>query len=182
MTHIDYDGVPTSSERTYMAATPTTLACPAGTKSFFVLMGSSTKTIKVTRIHISGLTMTARAYNNISVRKISSAPSGGTSSALVKVSTDTNNDASTINVCQVYTVEPTTDGTLVGTLQSNRIQINDTNPVQGDPQSEIIFNFRDINESSGLVLHGTSEGISVGFGTTPASAITLSIEVEWTES
>ena len=178
---IDYDGTHTSSERTYFASTPNSLVCAAGTKSFFVIMGSETKIIKVTRIHLTGLTMTARAYNNIALRKISSIPSGGTSSSLVKTSCDIINPASTVSVCKVYTVEPTTDGTLIGTIQSHRVQINDSNPVQGDPQQEIVSDFREYDESSGIVLRGINDGLTIAFGSTPASAITLSLEVEWIE-
>ena len=177
---IDYNGERQSSEHTYFAVTPTTLVCPAGTKSFFMMMGSATKIIRITKIHVSGFTMTARAYHNINLRRISSAPSGGTYSSLVKVPTDSQNESSTISSCYVYTAEPTTDGTLVGNLQSYRMKINDTNPVQGDPQAEIQFNISN-GYTPGIILRGTSEGLSLAFGTTPASAITLSLEIEWTE-
>lgn len=177
---VDYDSNHISCEKTFLAGTPATLVCPAGTKSFFVIMGSSTKLVKVTQIHVSGLTMTARAYNNVVARKISSIPSGGTASELEKTPADKIN-VSTVSLCQVYTTAPTTDGTLVGTLQINRILINDSNPVQGDPQSEILLNFKETFEESGIILRGVDDGISVAFGSAPATAVTLSLEVEWTE-
>ena len=36
-------------------------------------------------------------------------------------------------------------------------------------------------ESSGIVLRGINDGLTIAFGSTPASAITLSLEVEWIE-
>ena len=177
---IDYDGTNTSSQRTYCAATSTTLVCPAGTKSFFSMMGSATKLILINRIYVSGLTMTSPAYNNIVIRKISSVPSGGTSSSLTKVSLDTINPDSTANTCSVYTVEPTTDGTLVGTLQSKRVLINNTSAAAGDQQAVTQFDFNG-DTNTDIILRGVNQGISLAFGTTPASAITLSLELCWLE-
>lgn len=177
---LDYHGQHLGEERTYLAATASTFAAPAGTKAFFVLMGSSTKTIRITSIHMSGFTLTASAYNNIVVRKISTAPTGGTPAELVKVPADSANPSSTASLCQVYTAEPT-DGTLVGTLHSQRLLFETTNPAQGDPEVETHFNFKPTDSASGIILRGTSEGITCAFGTTPSSAVTMSLEVEWSE-
>ena len=178
---IDYNGFPLVVEPTYMAATPTTITAPAGTKSFFVLMGSATKLIRVTRIHITGPTLTTAEYNNIVLRKLSSAPVNGTSSDLVKVPTDSICDASTISSCKVYSTEPTTDGTLVGTLQSQRVLIENTSIGSSEQFAEILFDVKPPESSAGVILRGTSEGISLAFGSIPGSAVTLSLEVEWSE-
>ena len=182
MTHtIDYNGHPISLEPTYMAATPTTLTAPAGTKSFFVLMGSATKTIRVTRVHITGPTLTTAEYNNIVVRKISSAPSNGTYSHLTKTPSDSICGASTVSFCGIYSVEPTTDGTLVGTIQSQRVLLENTSIGSSEQFTEILFDLKPPESSAGVILRGTSEGISLAFGATPGSAVTLSLEVEWSE-
>jgi len=178
---IDYNGINVSNEHTYFAASSNSISCPASTKSFFIIMGSQTKIIKISKIHLSGLTITAREYNSIVVRKISSIPVGGTAAALTKTPADKISIDSTVSLCQTYSVTPTTDGTLVGTIQSNRSQIGDSNPVQGDPQSEILCDFRSYPESSGIILRGVNDGVSVSFGSVPGSAITLSLEIEWLE-
>lgn len=179
--HLDYNGPYLASEETYMAATVSTITIPVGTKAFFVLMGSATKKIRVTRIHMSGLTLTASAYNMISMRKISSIPSGGTTTALTKTSLDSALSNSTASLCQMYTVEPTTDGTLVGTIQSQKILMQDTVAKAGDPNTEIYFNLKPLESSSGVILRGINEGITAALATSPATAVTLSLEVEWSE-
>ena len=182
MTHtIDYHGHPISTEPTYMAATSGVITVPAGTKAFFVLMGSATKTIRVTRIHITGLTATTAEYNSVLLKKISSAPSNGTVTNLTKTPTDSIISASTSSDCKVYTAEPTSDGTLVGVLQSQRVLIENTSIGSGEQFIEILFDLRPPESGAGVILRGVNEGITASFGATPGSGITLSLEVEWSE-
>ena len=178
---IDYNGHPVSLEPTYMAATAPTVVAPAGTKAFFVLMGSSTKTIRVTRIHVTGLTATTAEYNSILLKKISSAPSNGTTTDLTKTPTDSIISTSTASSCKVYTAEPTADGTLVGVLQSQRVLIENTSIGSGEQFIEILFDLRPPESGAGIILRGTSEGITVSFGSAPGSGVTLALEVEWSE-
>ena len=179
---IDYNGTPVSVEPTYMAAVTNVITVPASTKPFFVLMGSGTKTIRAIRIHITGPTLTTAEYNSIVLKKISSAPENGTITTLVKTPTDSVIPSSTASLCQMYTSAPSSDGTLIGTLQSQRVLLQNTSIGSSEQFTEILFDLRPPESSAGIVLRGTSEGITMSFGATPGSAVTLSLEAEWSET
>jgi hypothetical protein len=126
-------------------------------------------------------TLTAVAYHNVCVEKWSTAPTGGTATALVKVPLDSLSAASTANLCQIYTAAPT-EGTLVGTIGAQRfLAVATTANAAGTPPYPLIWDFRNVGESSGVYLRGTAQCISLAFCTAPASAVTVSVEVEWTE-
>src|SRR5688572_5082632 len=66
---------------TYRAATTANVVAAAGAAMFFVIAGSASRTIIVQRIRITGMTLTAVAYNSLVAEKWSSAPTGGTATA-----------------------------------------------------------------------------------------------------
>lgn len=167
---------------TYRAATTSTFAAAAGAAMFFAIGGSSTKTVIVQRIKISGLTLTAVEYLSAVAEKWSTAPTGGTSTALTKVPTDSGDAAATATLVQVYTAAPT-EGTLVGTVVSQRLLGQATTAAaSGQPVDTLEFDFRNAGEGkSGIYLRGTAQVLSLAFGAAPASAVTMSLEVEWTE-
>lgn len=178
-----YDSLGTYSgpKATYRAAVTSTFNAAAGAAVFFVIQGSSTKTVRVQRIRISGLALTAVAYVNVVAEKYSTAPSGGTPAALVLVPLDSNSAASTVSLCNVYTAAPT-EGTLVGTITSVRVLMQAATPAAGGVPDIIDLEFRNLGgETTGVVLRGTAQGLGLAFGTAPATAVTLSLEIEWTE-
>jgi len=172
--------IKSGGKATYRAATTNNVAAAAGSAIFFVLSGSSTKTITIQRIVVTCPTLTAAAYHSIVLEKFSTAPTGGSATTLTKTPLDSSSAASTANLCQVYTAAPT-EGTLVGTLGCQRfLALTATDLiVPGDP---ITWDFRNgFGEGSGIVLRSTAENIGLAFGAAPASAVTLGVEVEWIE-
>lgn len=170
-----------ATKSTYRSSPTTTFAAAAGTAMFFVISGSSTRTVTVQRVSMSCPTLTAVAYHNIVVEKWSTAPTGGTATALTKVPLDSNYAAATANLVQVYTAAPT-EGTLVGTIGSQRfLSTATTANASGTPPDKIEWDFRAHGGSSGVVLRGTAQCLSLAFCTAPASAVTMVVEVEWTE-
>ena len=170
-----------ATKATYRSSPTTTFAAAAGTAMFFVISGSASKTVTIQRVSMSCPTLTAVAYHNIVVEKWSTAPTAGTATALTKVPLDSNYAAATANLVQVYTAAPT-EGTLVGTIGSQRfLSTATTANAAGTPPDKIEWDFRAHGGSSGVVLRGTAQCLSLAFCTAPASAVTMVVEVEWTE-
>lgn len=167
---------------TYRAATPTTVEAAAGADMFFVITGSTTagQRIQVRKIRVTGDTLTTLAVGGIVVEKWSTAPTGGTATALTQVPLNSAFPAGAANLCQVYTAAPT-EGTLVGTVAVSRHILKSSTVVDGAPFSEVEFVFGDLDECSPVVLNDDTQALSLAFSAAPASAVTLSVEVEWTQ-
>jgi hypothetical protein len=168
-------------KRTYRASAAAVFAAPAGTTPFFIMEGSATQTIRIQRIRISGLTLTAVAYLAVVLSKYSSVSSGGTPVVLTQVPVDATDAAGTSAKCSVYTAAPTA-GSLVGALASIRVLGQATTAAAaGIPEVEISFDYRTVGEADCPTLRGVAQGIALGFAAAPASAVTMTLEVEWTE-
>jgi hypothetical protein len=174
------DGLYNGEKATYRAATTASVVAAAGAAMFFVIAGSATKTIRVRRIRVSGDTLTTLAVQSIVLEKWSTAPTGGTATALVAVPNDSADAASTASLVQVYTAAPT-EGTLVGTVGCNRHIHKSSTVVDGASFADVEWCFGTVPETRGLVLRGTAQALSLAFGAAPATAVTLAVEVEWTE-
>lgn len=166
-----------ASELIYRAATINNVVAPAQTKSFFVIAGSASKTIRVRKVRFSGNTPTTLAANSVECRKLSSQPSAGTVTTLTKTPLDSNDAAATANLCQVYTTTPTTDGALVGTLGTVRGIQKSSTTVDGASYMDVQWDFGD----RGVVLRGTAQCLSLAFGAAPAATTLIAVEVEWSE-
>lgn len=140
----------------------------------FTIIGSGTKTIKITKITISG-TQTVAGTINIALIKRSAPDSGGTSTNPVMVSHDSANAAATALVT-AYTVNPTL-GTVVGTMQSHKLLL----PAPASlAQSSLILELEDA-ASKPIVLRGNLEQLAISLnGVTPTGG-SLNISIEWTE-
>ena len=146
---------------------------------FFLIEGSATKTVIIKRIAVSGLTLTAVAYINQNICKYSSAASGGTSISASCVPMDSNFPAATATV-KYYTVGPT-PGTLVGTVATARTLAQSTTAAAAGLPRDYVFDFGDMPETKGIVLRGTSQGCGLVWAVAPATAVTLVVDIEWTE-
>ena len=168
-------------KRTYRAATTAPFVAAAGTGLFFVIEGSGTATIRIQRIRISGLTLTAVAYSAVVLQKYSTASSGGTPTNLTIVNVDSTDAAGTANRCAVFTAAPTA-GSAVGAIASMRpLAQATTAAAAGIPDVDITFDFRVVGEADCPTLRGTAQGLGLNFAASPASAVTMTLEVEWTE-
>ena len=129
---------------------------------------------------MSGDTLTTLAVGGIVVEKWSTAPTGGTEVALTQVPLNSAFPAGAATLCQVYTAAPT-EGTLVGTVAVNRHVLKSATVVDGAPFSDVEFDFGDLDQSSPVVLNSSAQALSLAFSAAPATAVTLSVEVEWTQ-
>lgn len=167
---------------TYVAstATKTAVAAGAGTAPFFALCGSSSRTIRVRQIMLDYTVATAGVHADPILQKTSTAPSGGTSTALTQVPLDANYPAGSSNLAVVYTVAPTS-GTVIGVIGTQMKWAQITATVTGGSASPYPFLYRPYSESDAVVLRGTAECIQAAFGTTTANAPTVTVSVMWTE-
>jgi hypothetical protein len=174
----NYRGV----KRTYRAASiiPYVPAVTAD-RTIFTIGGSATTVVTVKRIIVTGSTLTAVAYITINAVRYSTATTGGTSTNLPQVALDTNNAAGTAAQVRTYTAVAT-DGTLVGTIASQRVLMQATTAAAaGMVHEPMIFNFGDMDDIQGMVLRGTSQECALVFPVAPATTPTIAVMVEWTE-
>jgi hypothetical protein len=157
-------------------ATATALVTVASATDVFLINGSASKTVRVTRVAVSGSVATTASYIDISLIKRSTANSAGTSSATAVVPLDSGDAAGTAVVLQ-YTANPTV-GTAVGAVAAVRYFAPITATATVLTPAE--FKFGDDNGRT-LVLRGVAQGLAVSFNTGPALVGTFDIMVEWTE-
>jgi len=157
---------------TYVA-TATGVASASSCTDLFTIYGSSSKTVRVNRIIISG-TQTTGGVQDILVIKRSTADSSGTSSTLTNVPLDSNNAAATATV-KSYTANPTT-GTAVGTIVSRKVFVSATTAT---PEKLVLEFGKGLGQVP--VLRGTSEGLVVNLNGVTVTGGSFSFEVEWTE-
>lgn len=179
VTLYDPRGNSMAQKATYRAATdPTVVAAASATAPFFVIYGSASKTLRVQMVRVTGSTTTTLAAQGVTLRKYSTAPSGGTIVALTQVPLDSTNAAATASLCQVYTAAPTA-GTTLGVIGSVRFLNKSATIVDGSPMHDTIFEFRPGDEVEAVVLRGTTQGI--GLQLHVATATTCAVTVMWTE-
>ena len=147
---------------------------------WFLIEGSATKTVTVKRIVVSGFSLTDIAYAAINVVKYSTAASGGTATTAPQIPLDTANAAGTASLVKYYTAAPT-PGTTVGNIASRRVLLQDTTAAAAGIPNIVEFNFGDIPHSHGVVLRGIAQGLGLEWPVAPATAVTMSVDVEWTE-
>lgn len=174
------DGGYGGERASYRAATTATVVAAAGSAMFFVIAGSASKTIKIWHIRVSGETLTTLAVNSVVMEKWSTAPTGGVAVALTAVPLDSNDAAASASLVQVYTTAPT-EGSLIGTIGCNRHLHKSSTIVDGSAFDDVDWAFGTQNEVRPVVLRGSAQALSLAFGASPASAVTLAVEVEWTE-
>lgn len=161
---------------TYRGTLPA-LAAAAGTAPFFVLSGAADKQIILRGIRISGATLTAVAYLNLVLTKYSTAPTGGTASALTAVPIRSDEPASSAAIKQGYTAAPTA-GTAVGDICGIRLLGQATTAAAAGVPAVSMIEF---GLDDAPVLLNAAENVGVRFSTAPATAVTLTLDVEWDE-
>lgn len=169
-THALVDG----KKITYSAAF-TGLVPAAAATDVFTILGSATKTIRITRIVVSvSTTAGSGVAENISLVKRSTADSAGTSTTATLVPHDSADGAAT-SVIRGYTANPTL-GTAVGTLRAVRSAATTAGSIV--QEIEWIFGNR---PAKAIVLRGTSEQLCVNFGGVTITGPVSCFSVEWTE-
>lgn len=155
-------------------ATVTGLVPAASATDIAYINGSATKTVRVTRIVVSG---TAGTHVNtpIILVKRSTANSGGTCAAATNVPLDSSNAAATavVNSC---TANPTT-GTLVGNISARSYFFGVATEASGPPADFLI------GQEGGqpLTLRGVAQGLAVNLGAVSVTSGVVNVTIEWTE-
>jgi hypothetical protein len=174
---------------TYRASSPALVTTGTATKSFASIIGSATMRVIVTRIRVSAPTTTSVAYNTINVCKNSTA-TATPGAVLTNVPLNTAFPAAT-NAVNTWTADQTV-GTLVGIVDSWRCLLQSTTAAAGGIPDYHVFNFGDLtaghpetelnpNRTSGIVLNGTAQELSLQWNATVAAAATLAVSFEWIE-
>jgi len=157
-------------------ATSFTITPAATPTDVFTITGSSSRTIRVKRVHITSNATTLGAMT-LQLLERSSANTGGTSTNPTKVPLDNNNIAGTGTVT-AYTANPSALGTLIGAIDTAFLSfgVNAVSP----PYDR---SFGNAVGTQSIVLRGSSQSLAVnlGGGTVPSGGA-LCIGVEWTES
>lgn len=160
------------TKATYSASAVNLVSATSAT-DIFTITGSATKTVRVSKLYISGLATTG---GNITVNfvKRSTANSGGTSSTLTGVPFDSTSAAATA-VVRSYTANPTT-GTSVGTVRSNRVFISGGATTASSNSFDVFGDF-----AQAVVLRGTSESLCINLNGVTINSPSLNLWVEWVE-
>ena len=174
------DGTFYGEKPTYRASTIIPLVAAVTVNvPFFNIIGSASKVVRVKRIRVSGMTLTAVGYFAINAEKLSSASTGGTSTTPPAVPMDSA-DAAATAVVRAYTAAPT-KGSLVGTIASWRALWQATTAAAAGQTWDHQFNFGDMPETKGVTLRGVVQELALTFPVVLASAGTLAVDIEWTE-
>lgn len=178
-TQYDTLGNNRGTKRSYRACTAAGFTIASSTAPFAIIQGSGTTLIRVQRITITGLIIAAVAYATVRAQKFSTALTAGTATALVQVPMDSASAAGTASLCQVYTAAPTA-GTLVGTLDSWKTEVQATTAAAAGIPASYTFDFRCTGEAESLVLRGIAQGVGLTFEAAALNQIG-GVTFEWTE-
>jgi hypothetical protein len=156
------------------AATGIVPATTAG--AIFTLRGSSTKIVRLTRCHVSGLATTAITIA-VGLAKWSTAPTGGTA---ITAPTMVAHDGATTATGLVagYTVAPTA-GTLVGLLRSQKLLLPLSAAAAKGPDIEWEFGIRPAQ--CPLLTAAITQLFAITISAIPAGG-SIDVYIEWTES
>lgn len=136
--------------------------------------GSATKTVRVTRVLVTGTAGTAVSVPVILVKR-SAANTGGTCAAMTAVPIDSANAVATAAPASC-TANPTL-GTAVGTVASLSTFLS-LSSASGANTSPIIFG---TDGGQPLILRGVAQTLGVNFGGVSVSSGVVSVTLEWTE-
>lgn len=160
------------TKATYSATTAAPAIDAAGT--LIQIQGSASKTIRVTKVEISGV-LTTTSNGVISINRCTTAVSGGTSASVTPVAYDSTSAAVTAVA---------TRWTAVGTAGSCSIVATRRSTWTADTLADAapaLFKFGDANAQP-IVLRGTSEYLTVSTTTfTSYTGGSYTAYIEWTE-
>lgn len=158
------------------SASATALAPAATATDIFEIKGSATKTVRITRIQITGVATAAGTYD-VQVVKRSTANTGGTSTAPTAVPHDSA-DAAATAALKAYTANPTL-GTAVGTMRAQKATVG-TAATSAVPCVPVVLEFGKDNVRA-CVLRGIAESLCVNLNGVTITGGLLDVDCSWTE-
>jgi len=161
------------------AASITGLASASSATDIFTITGSSSKTIRVTKIRLSGTESSPGAVDFYLIKR-SSANSGGTSTTRTAVPYDSSDSSATATV-RAYSANPSSLGTAVGTLATERLSIAAIGSGGATGlNSYLEWDFGDQIRKP-VVLRGTSQVLAINLNGVTVTQSLFDIWIEWTE-
>jgi len=163
-------------QTTYSAATGATATAGAGV--VLQIVGSATKTVRITRIHITGFLGSA-AQTTFKVQRTSAAATSGTSAALTAGKADSG-DANATAVITHWTATGGTTGSVVGGpyVSDSAWLPSTTFAAPGSLGHDRMWVFGDSLAAKPLTLRGTADFMTL---TSSATIAASQVWVEWTE-
>jgi hypothetical protein len=154
------------------------LVTAASATDIFTLTGSATKTVRVTRVEVSGV---ATTILDTSVQLIvrTTADTGGTGATVPAVAHDQNSSPATA-VATAYTANPTINDASPKPIRSSKILFNLAAPTAGSESGRLVEDFGD-RPSQAVVLRGANQQLAVNLNGITIQGPSVDISVEWTE-
>lgn len=148
---------------------------PAATATDILqILGSASKTVRVTRVSVTGLA-TSAATNDLLLIKRSSSNTGGTTAAVTAAQHDSNDPAPTGSV-NSYSANPSALGTSAGQVRGAKLNLG-----AAGAAGIITWDFTTRN-SKGIVLRGSAQQLCLNWnGAAVPAGTSLDIEIEVTE-
>lgn len=149
-------------------------ASAATATDVFIINGSASKTIRITKVRTTISTTSGSAIKlTVQGIKRSAADTGGTAVTATNVPHDSTNAAGTA-VARHFTANPAALGTAIGTMRSTHIGVTQSGLSGG------VIEW-DFEGGQPVVLRGVAEGFAVNFSATSVAGGIVSIHVEWQE-
>lgn len=144
----------------------------------FIINGSGSTTVRVTRVEITGSATTEAAFDvSLIVR---SAANTGTQAANPTAVPHDSNDAAATATVGTYTTNPTV-GTAVGPIRTQKMLLNIPSSTGVGPSDRLMFDFGTRPGERAVVLRGTAQGLAVNLNSGSPAGGLIDISVTWTE-
>ena len=167
-----------SSNKANYRATVVPLTPAATPTDIITLCGSATKVVRGIRI-VLNTTQTTQGINDWYLVKRSTANTGGTSTVVTPVPSDSAFAAATATYRR-YTTNPTALGTLVGNVSIVNVLSAVSAPASSSATAYIPYVFDFTNNS--IVLRGVAECLALNFnGAALPAGLSVNSSIEWTE-
>jgi hypothetical protein len=143
----------------------------------YVLSGSATKVIRVTKVIIVGTATAASIYDHY-VLKRTTANTAGTFTSITAAQSDSTDAAQTATLA-LYTANPSAVGTGIA-INANKTYL----PAGGSPAAAalpVVYSYGVSNDKA-IVLRGVAEALAINFaGQAVPAGTQLYLSIEWTE-
>lgn len=169
---------PVDGQKASYSATKQGLVTAASATDICTLTGSATKTVRVTRLEVSGVATTI-LETSVEVLVRTAADSGGTSTAPLAIPHDQNSAAASA-VVAVYTANPTVNDATARPIRSQKVLFNLAAPAAGSESSRFVLDFGN-RPSQAIVLRGVAQQLAINLNGVTIAGPSVDITLEWTE-
>jgi hypothetical protein len=167
------------TKATYRAAGNVVAA--ASTAPFLEInLPAAGRVMRIKRITLSGMSLTAVAYLRLAIQKFTAVHTAGTPVSAVVAKLDAGGPAA-VGTVRHFTAAPTPGAGIEAIGERRALAQATTAVAAGMPDADISFRFGDSDNNEDATLRTIGHNISVAFAAAPATAVTLSYEIEWTE-